>query len=81
MTKRKAVKDARLVVINDPDNETGALKCIGGSLSDHWNNLVGNQTIQALSLSTLWRPFVGTASIGPRDELEGMMAQSPHTTL
>jgi hypothetical protein len=30
------------VVVNDPDDLNGTLKNIGGSKSDHWNNLLVN---------------------------------------
>jgi hypothetical protein len=71
------------VVANDPDDRQGRLKNIGGSKSDHWNNMVANQAIQALwvknsdkeerdrQLSATVAALVG---IGPKDELEGMMA-------
>jgi hypothetical protein len=71
------------VVANDPDDQKGRLKNIGGSKSDHWNNTLANQAIQALwvknsdkeerdrQLSATVAALVG---IGPKDELEGMMA-------
>ena len=71
------------VVANDPDDLKGRLKNIGGSKSDHWNNTLANQAIQALwvknsdkeerdrQLSATVAALVG---IGPKDELEGMMA-------
>jgi hypothetical protein len=71
------------VVANDPDDMKGALKNIGGSRSDHWNNLLANQTIQALWLkhsdpATRDKQYSATVAalvgIGPKDELEGMMA-------
>ena len=85
MTKRKAVKasQATLVVVNDPHNRNCKLKCIGGSQSDDWNNLVANQAMQALwadSSNTESRDRQRRATvealigINPRDELEGMMA-------
>jgi hypothetical protein len=71
------------VVINDPNDQKGALKEIGGSKSDHWNSILANQTIQ-----TLWvansdpdvravqyaATTAALVGIGPQDELEGMMA-------
>ena len=71
------------VVADDPDDRKGKLKAIGGSQSDHWNNVLANQTAQ-----TLWikhsdeaardRQFgaviAGLIGIAPRDELEGMLA-------
>ncbi len=50
MTKRKTKKsnEPTTVVANDPEDRKGALKTIGGSQSDHWNNTLANQTVQAL---------------------------------
>ena len=71
------------VVANDPDDLKGTLKSIGGSRSDHWNNILANQTVQALWLkhadqSTKDKQYSATVAalvgIGPKDELEGMMA-------
>jgi hypothetical protein len=71
------------VVANDPDDLKGTLKNIGGSRSDHWNNILANQAIQALWLKhsdpeTRDKQFSATVAalvgIGPNDELEGMMA-------
>jgi hypothetical protein len=71
------------VVANDPDHLKGTLKSIGGSRSDHWNNILANQTVKAVWLkdsdpetrdkhhSATVAALVG---IGPKDELEGMMA-------
>jgi hypothetical protein len=70
-------------VTNDPDDLKGTLKHIGGSRSDNWNSILGNQTVQALWLShsdpeTLNKQYSATVAalvgIGPNDELEGMMA-------
>ena len=36
------------VVVNDSKDRKGALKAIGGSLSDDWNNTLANQALQAL---------------------------------
>ena len=61
----------------------GTFKNIGGSRSDHWNNILANQTVQALWLEpsdaeTRDKQFNATVAalvgIGPKDELEGMMA-------
>ena len=78
-----AAKPPTPVVANDPDDLKGALKDIGGSKSDRWNSLLANQTVQSLWLNhsdaeTRGRQLSATiaamAGIGPRDELEGMMA-------
>jgi hypothetical protein len=41
-------KKATTIVANYPDDLKGTLKRIGGSKSDHWNNLLANQAVQAL---------------------------------
>ncbi|MEC5325220.1 hypothetical protein [Aurantimonas sp. A3-2-R12] len=85
MTKKKPVKGNQptTVVVDDPDDMKGALKHIGGSQSDHWNNILANQAVQALWMKnsdaeTRDRQLSATVSaligIGPKDELEGMMA-------
>jgi hypothetical protein len=52
MRAKKAAGDkkAATVVVNDPDALKGALKSIGGSQSDDWNNILANQTMQTLWL-------------------------------
>jgi hypothetical protein len=58
------------------------LKAVGGSQSDDWNNILANQTVQALWLPSdpdmRDKQYIATVAalvgIGPRDELEGMMA-------
>ena len=83
--RKKIGKDSKCstVVVNDPDDANGVLKLIGGSRSDNWNNILANQTFNAL-----WRGHSDEATrdkqcqatlaaligIGPKDELEGMMA-------
>jgi hypothetical protein len=85
MTGKKIAKKTKpsTVVANDPDDLKGALKAIGGSKSDHWNNLLVNQAIQTLWIKhsdkeTCDRQWSATIAamvgIGPKDELEGMMA-------
>jgi hypothetical protein len=85
MNGKKAAKDSKpsTVVANDPDDLKGTLKSIGGSRSDLWNNILANQTIQALwlkhsDLETRDKQYSATVAaligIGPKDELEGMMA-------
>ena len=39
-----------LTVVGNPEALQPTLKCIGGSQSDDWNNVLANQT-----LNTLWR--------------------------
>jgi hypothetical protein len=85
MTAKKTAKKTKpsTVVANDPNAWKGTLKHIGGSRSDHWNNILANQTVQALWLKhsdneARDRQYEATiaalAGIGPKDELEGMMA-------
>ena len=85
MTKRKAIqgKKTKIVVANDPEDQKGALKSIGGSQSDCWNNMLANQAVQALWLKgydaeerdrQLSATIAVLVGIAPKDELEGMMA-------
>jgi hypothetical protein len=85
MTGKKTAKETKpsTVVADDPNHLKGALKHIGGSRSDYWNNILANQTIQALWLkhsdpAERDKQFSATVAaligIGPKDELEGMMA-------
>ena len=84
MNKKKTVETKpSTVVMDDPDNMKGNLKVIGGSISDHWNNLLANQTIKGLWLAhsdqeTKEKQYSATVAalvgIAPKDELEGMMA-------
>ena len=69
--------------IHDPSKLKGELKLIGGSKADDWNNFVANQTRRTLwtqhsapeQVRTDRRAAVDALiGIGPRDELEGMMA-------
>jgi hypothetical protein len=59
----------------------GALKHLGGSQSDEWNDLIATETVRARCVS--YRPIepddidavvAGLAGIAPQDEFEGMMA-------
>ena len=45
MTKSKVKKanEPTTVVANDPEDRKGALKTIGGSQSDHWNNTLATR--------------------------------------
>lgn len=83
MNAKKPASPPTTVVADDPDDRKGRLKNIGGSQSDHWNNTLANQAVQALwvknsspeerdkQLSATVAALVG---IAPKDELEGMMA-------
>jgi len=85
MTRSKPAADVEptTVVVNDPDSLKGTLRNIGGSRSDHWNNVLANQVIQTLWLrnsdsATKDKQYnaavAALVGIGPKDELEGMMA-------
>ena len=85
MSTKKPAADNKptTVVANDPEDLKGALKRIGGSQSDHWNNTLANQTLQTLWLKhsdsestnrQLSATVAALVGIGPKDELEGMMA-------
>ena len=85
MTRKKTAKgkEPTTVVVNDPADCKGTLRSIGGSQSDHWNNSLANQAVQALWLSNsdaaerdrqLSATVAALVGIAPKDELEGMMA-------
>ena len=76
-------REPRTVLAKDPAHQPGTLKVLGGSASDDWNNLLANQTMQTLWVKhsdeeTIDRQLAATAAaligVGPKDELEGMMA-------
>lgn len=80
LKKKKAEPE---VDIHDPSTLQGKLKVIGGSLSDDWNNVVANQLVSALWLAHCDSEELkkrrhaavdALICIGPRDDLEGMMA-------
>jgi hypothetical protein len=71
------------LVTNDTDDLKGTLRNLGGSRSDSWNNMIATQTSRALWLrqsnaetqnKQLDATFAALIGIGPKDELEGMMA-------
>ena len=71
------------VVADEPKDLIGTLKKVGGSRFDDWNNILAKQTINSLWLKnsdseTCDKQFSATVAaligIGPKDELEGMMA-------
>jgi hypothetical protein len=85
MTGKKTANESKAstVVAHDPDNLKGTLKEIGGSRFDDWNNILANQTMQTLWVKhsdpeTRDKQFIAAIAalmgIGPKDELEGMMA-------
>jgi hypothetical protein len=85
MSKKPAGQDKKVTTIdvNDPDSSKGALKTVGGSRSDHWNNNLLNQ-----AANTLWikhsdektretqckATMSALVGIAPKDEIEGMIA-------
>src|SRR2546421_11690205 len=69
-------KKATIVVANEADDLKGALKHLGGSRSDDWNNILANQAINTLWLKhsdeeTRDQQYDATLfaliGIGPRD--------------
>ena len=85
MSAKKPAADKRTttVVADDPDDRKGTLKSIGGSQSDHWNNVLGNQALRSLWIKHLdneardrqyGAAIAGLIGIGPKDEIEGMIA-------
>jgi len=84
MSGKRAVagkKKRTIVVVNDPDDLKGALESIGGSQSDSWNNVVAAQALETLWLTNSHKEaqqysatVAALVGIGPRDELEGMLA-------
>jgi hypothetical protein len=83
MSTKKPPKSEPEVHVHDMSKLRGHLKVIGGSMSDDWNNILANQTIQTLWLKNSsadeirrQRHAAVDALIGitPGDELEGMIA-------
>jgi hypothetical protein len=86
MTRRNpdgGIKQATTVVVNNPAARKGNLKQIGGSQSDDWNSVLANQALRTLwvkhSNKEGWEELynatvAGLIGIGPKDELEGMVA-------
>jgi hypothetical protein len=86
MSAKKAAdadRKAATIVVNHDLTLKGALKIIGGSQSDDWNNILANQAMQALWLKhsdedSRSRQYSATVAalvgIGPKDEIEGMIA-------
>jgi hypothetical protein len=71
MTGKKIVNETKpsTVVANDPADRKGRLQRIGGSQSDHWNNTLANQTLQAL--------WVKNSSQEERDKQFPMQSKLP----
>ena len=81
MAKGKAEPE---VQVHDLSKLKGQLRAIGGSMSDHWNNILANQAVRTLWFSEnadaeeieRQRHATVDALIGlkPKDEIEGMIA-------
>ena len=81
--KKRGSQSKKSGLTLDPKDLQGRLRFIGGSASDHWNGILVNQ-----ATSSLWvahseederdrqrtATVVALAAIGPKDELEAMMA-------
>ena len=72
-----------LIELHRPAAPPGKLKCIGGSRSDTWNLQLANQVVATLGLTNSDEEdsqkrrngaIDALIGIGPRDELEGMIA-------
>ena len=79
----KKPEEPNTVVAQAPKKLPGRLKNIGGSMSDDFNHILANQAVDALwvkhsSADERRRQrnaaVAGLVGIGPRDELEGMLA-------
>jgi hypothetical protein len=81
MSTKEADVQRTEVVTHDPDRKA-RLKRLGGSQSDHWNNVLANQTVNALWLAKdaetrHWQYSAAAAALSgiePKDEVEGMIA-------
>jgi hypothetical protein len=83
-TKKPAVDDKPTeVFVHRPDDLQGTLKQLGGSQSDLWNTIIANQAIHSLWIKNSnaeglgkqrSAALEGLCGIGPRDEIEGMIA-------
>ena len=85
MTKKEPLKGKAPtnVVAENTEKSKGSLKVIGGSQSNDWNTTIANQALQTLWLDNsddegrdrqVSATLAALAGIGPKDELEGMMA-------
>jgi hypothetical protein len=85
MTGKKTASETKppAAVANDTDSQKGKLKEFGGSRFDDWNDILTSQTVQTLWLKhsgpetqskQMSAALAALIGIGPKDELEGMMA-------
>jgi hypothetical protein len=79
----KTGKEHAVVKLPPPGSGNGVLKAVGGSASDDFNNVLANQAVSALWLAhsdseargkQYQAALAAMVSVGPRDELEGMLA-------
>ena len=72
-----------IIKTDDPADRKGALKQVGGSTSNAFNNVLANSVTQALwfknsdtntQIQQLTAAVAALTGIAPRDELEGMLA-------
>jgi hypothetical protein len=80
---KKHEPEARTLPVQDPAGTAGKLKRIGGSVSDEFNSVLAHQAIQTLGTKysdsgsqerQMHATIDALIGIGPRDELEGMLA-------
>ena len=80
---RKSNRGPISIDASDPDSHAGKLKRVGGSKSDHWNKIIADQTVRSLWLkysdqetadSQRKAMVSALVGIGPKDEIEGMIA-------
>ena len=85
MTAKRPVPVAKQIVtvIGNPENLKPELKCVGGSQSDDWNNVLANQTANSVWLGNSSdetqqqqrrASLAALIGIAPKDELEAMLA-------
>ena len=76
-------QETTTIILNDPKDRKGKLKSLGGSESDNWNTTLADQAVHTVWLGnsdakTRERRYhaatTALAGIGPKDELEGMVA-------
>jgi hypothetical protein len=83
MTAKKTANETVPAAMAANDGQKGKLEEFGGSPFDEWNDIVTSQTVEALWLQhsspetqdkQISAALAGLKGIGPKDELEGMMA-------
>jgi hypothetical protein len=74
--KRASNPKDPVIPAKDPSHQPGALKRIGGSMSDDWNNRIANDTVSSLWLKNpadatrehqMAAAIAGLVAIQPRD--------------